>query len=72
MYSPNDYKALLRLVKSCILVIWDTKMNKFSGDQDSTGETSGYSCSYPLTKDVSSSACICGCVVDNVSTMAAT
>ena len=34
--------ALLRLVKSFVLLIWDTGKN---GDQE--GETSGYSCSCP-------------------------
>ena len=34
----------LKLVKSFVLLIWDTRKN----DQD--GETSGYSCSCPLTK----------------------
>ena len=67
-----DFKALLRLVKSFILLIWDTRKNKLYGDQDGNGETSGYSCSCPLTGDLSSSACVCGCVVNGVSATAAT
>ena len=52
---------------SFVLLIWDTKKNKLYGDQD--GETSGCSCSCPLT---TSSACICGCVVNGISAMAVT
>ena len=68
-WEEYDFKALLRLVKSSI---WDTRKNKLCGDQDGTGETPGYSCSCPLTGDLSSSACVCGCVVNGVSATAAT
>ena len=61
-WERYDFKALLRLVKSFILLIWDTRKNKLYGDQDGNGETSGCSCSCPLTGDLSSSACVCGCV----------
>ena len=61
-WERYDFKALLRLVKSFILLIWDTRKNKLYGYQDGNGETSGCSC--PLTEDLSSSTCICGCVVD--------
>ena len=71
-WERYDFKALLRLVKSFILLIWDTKKNKLCGDQDGNGETSDYSCSCPLTGDLSSSACICGCMVNGVSATAAT
>ena len=71
-WERYDFKALLRLVKCFILLIWDTRKNKLYGNQDSTGETSGYSCSCPLTGDLSSSACVCGWMVDGVSAMAAT
>ena len=67
-----DFKALLRLVKSFILLIWDTRKNKLYGDQDGNGETSGCFCSCPLTGDLSSSACVCECVVNGVSATAAT
>ena len=67
-----DFKALLRLVKSFILLIWDTRKNKLYGDQDGNGETSGCFCSCPLSGVLSSSACVCGCMVDGVSTTAAT
>ena len=40
------------------------------GDQD--GTTPGCSCSCPLTRDLTSSACVCGCVVNGVSVTAAT
>ena len=60
----------LRLVKSFILLIWDTRKNKLYGDRD--GETSGCSCSCPLTGDLSSSACVCGCMVDGIGATAAT
>ena len=43
-----DFKALLRLVKSFISLIWGTRKNKLYGNQDSTGETSGCFCSCPL------------------------
>ena len=39
-------------------------------DQD--GTTPGCSCSCPLTGDLTSSACVCGCVVNGVSATAAT
>ena len=39
--------------------------NKLCGDQD--GTTPGCSCSCPLTGDLTSSACICGCVVNGIS-----
>ena len=68
----GDFKSLSRLVKSSILLIWDTRRNKLYGDQDGTGETSGCSCTCPLTGDLTSSACVCGCVVDGVSATAAT
>ena len=71
-WERYDFKALLRLVKSFVLLIWDTRKNKLYGDQDGNGETSGCSCSCPLTGDLSSSAYICGCVVNGVSTKAAT
>ena len=83
-YAAHDYqeslvcemfkmeKALLRLVKSFILLIWDTRKNKLYGDKDGNGETSGCSCSCPLTGDLSSSACVCGCVVNGVCATAAT
>ena len=38
-WERYDFKALLRLVKSYILLIWDTKKNKLYGDQDGNGET---------------------------------
>ena len=62
-------KALLRLVKSFILLLWDTRNNKLYCDQC---ETSGCSCSCPLNGDLSSSACVCGCMVNSVSATAAT
>ena len=48
-------KALLKLVKSYVLLIWDTRKN--NGNQD--GTTPGCSCSCPLTGDLTSSACMC-------------
>ena len=33
-------EGFLRLVKSFILLIWDTRKNKLYGDQDGTAETS--------------------------------
>ena len=68
-WERYDFEALSRLVKS---LIWETRKNKLYGDRDGTGETSGCSCSSPLTGDLSSSTCICGCVVDGVSVTAAT
>ena len=72
-----DFKALLRLVKSFINL--DTRKNKLYGNQDGNGETSGCSCSCPLTGDLSSSACVSGCsacvcgrVVNGVNATAAT
>ena len=59
-WERYDFKALLRLVKSVILLIWDTRKNKLYGNQDGNGEISGCSCSCPLTGDLSSLACVCG------------
>ena len=41
-----------------------------NGDHD--GVTYGCFCTCPLTGDLRSSACVCGCVVNGVSTTAAT
>ena len=59
-WDRYNFKALLRLVKSFVLSIWDTRKNKLYDDQDS--ETSGCSCSCPLTGVLTSSACVCGCM----------
>ena len=69
-WDRYDFKALLKSVKSFVLSIWDTRKNKLYGDQDC--EALGRSCSCPLTGDLSSSACVCGCVVHGVSATAAT
>ena len=69
-WDRYDFKALLKLVKSFVPLVWDTRKNKLYGDQD--GTTSGCSCSCPLTGDLTSSACVCGCVVNGVSATAAT
>ena len=75
-WERYDLKALacffLRLVKSFILLLWDTRKNKLYCDQDGNSETSGCSCSCPLNGDLSSSACVCGCMVNGVSATAAT
>ena len=55
-WDGYDFKALLRLVKSFVLLIWDTRKNMLYGDQ--YGKTSGCSCSCPLTGDLTSSTCI--------------
>ena len=68
-WDRYDLKALLKLVESFILLIWDTRKNKFD-DQD--GETSGCSCSCPLTGNLTSSTCVCGCVVIGMIDTAAT
>ena len=51
---------------------WDILGRINYGDQDGTGETSGYTCYCSLTGDLSSSACVCGCMVNGVSATAAT
>ena len=71
-WERYDFKALLKLVKIFILLIWDTRKNNLCGNQDGNGETSGCSCSCPLTRDLSSSTCVCGCMVYGVSATAAT
>ena len=44
-WEGYDFKGLLKLVKSCIiLLIWDTRKNKLYGNQNGTGEISGCSC----------------------------
>lgn len=58
-WDKYDFKAL---VKSYILSIWDTRKNFWYDDR--AGAFSGCSCSCPLTGDLTSSACICGCVVN--------
>ena len=64
--AGHDFKALLKVL---YYLIWDTRKNRLYGDQD--GKTSGYFCSCPLTGDLVSSVCVCGCVVNGVSAMAA-
>ena len=59
-WDRYDFKALLKLVKSFVLLVWDMRKNKLYGDQD--GTTPGCSGSCPLTGDLTSSACVCGCV----------
>ena len=54
--------------ESFALLIWAAKKNKLYGKQDSG--TSGCSCSCPLTGDLTSSACVCGCVVNGISATA--
>ena len=58
-WDKYDFKAL---VKSYILSIWDTRKNNLYDNR--AGAFSGCSCSCPLTGDLTSSACICGCVVN--------
>ena len=66
-WNRDDFKALLKLVKS---LIWETRKKELYGDQDCV--VSGCSCSCPLTGGLTSSACVCGCVVNGVSATAAT
>ena len=33
-WDRYDFKALLKLVKSFVLLVWDTRKNKLYGDQD--------------------------------------
>ena len=61
---------ILKLVKSFVLLIWETRKKELYGDQDCV--VSGCSCSCPLTGGLTSSACVCGCVVNGVSATAAT
>ena len=35
-WDRYDFKALLKLVKSFVLLVWDTRKNKLYGDQDGT------------------------------------
>ena len=49
-WGRYDFKALLKLAKSFVLLIWYTRKNKLYGDQD--GTTPGCSCSCPLTGDL--------------------
>ena len=56
------------LIKSFVLLIWDTRTKELYGDQD--GIPSGRSC--PLTGDLASSTCVCGCVDNGISATAAT
>ena len=62
-WDRYDFKALLKLVKSFVLLlVWDTR--KIYDDQD--GTIPGCSCSCPLTGGLTSSTCVCGCVVNGV------
>ena len=70
VWNRDDFKALLKLVKSFVLLIWETRKKELYGDQDCV--VSGCSCSCPLTGGLTSSACVCGCVVNGVSATAAT
>ena len=69
-WNRDDFKALLKLVKSFVLLIWETRKKELYGDQDCV--VSGCSCPCPLTGGLTSSACVCGCVVNGVSATAAT
>ena len=69
-WNRDDFKALLKLVKSFVLLIWEARKKELYGDQDCV--VSGCSCSCPLTGGLTSSACVCGCVVNGVSATAAT
>ena len=51
-WERYDFMGLLRLVKSFILLIWDARKNTLCGSQNGPGETSGCSCSCPLTGDL--------------------
>ena len=63
MTSVSGWMAstLLKLVKSFVLLMWDTRKKKLYDDQD--GVTSGCSCSHPLTGDLTSFVCVCGCTI---------
>ena len=67
-WDRYDFKAFLKLGKNFVLLVWDIRKNKLYGDQD--GTTPDCSCSCPLTGDLTSSACVCGCVVNGVSATA--
>ena len=67
IWNRDDFKALL---KSFVLLIWEARKKELYGDQDCV--VSGCSCSCPLTGGLTSSACVCGCVVNGVSATAAT
>ena len=69
-WNRDDFKALLKLVKSFVLLIWETRKKELYGDRDCV--VSGCFCSCPLTGGLTSSACVCGCVVNGVSATAAT
>ena len=69
LFTIVYFKALLKLVKSFVLLIWETRKKELYGDQDCV--VSGCSCSCPLTGGLTSSACVCGCVVNGVSATAA-
>ena len=69
-WSRYDFKALLKLVRSFVLLIWETRKKGLYGDQDYV--ITGCFCSCPLTGGLTSSACICGCVVNGVGATAAT
>ena len=62
IWNRYDFKALLR----CCMLIWI--LRRYC-DQD--GVTSDCSFSCLLTGDLTSSACVCGCVVNGISVMAA-
>ena len=53
----------IKLVKNFVLL---PRENSLHGDQDS--ETSHCASSCPLTGDLTSSICVCGCVVNGVGT----
>ena len=51
---------------------YDFKALVYRKNNDQDGTTPGCSCSCPLTGDLTSSTCVCGCVVNGVSATAAT
>ncbi len=68
-WDRYDFEALLKLVRSFVLSIWDARKDNLYGDHSDAISDCSSSC--PLTRGPTSSACIRGCVVNGVSAMAA-
>ncbi len=65
-WDRYDFEALLKLVRSFVLYIWDAGMY---GDHSDAISDCSSSC--PLTGGPTSSACVHGCVVNGINAMVA-
>ncbi len=68
-WDRYDFEVLLKLVRSFVLSIWNTRKDNLYGDRSDVISDCSSSC--PLTGGPTSSACVRGCVVIGISATAA-